>query len=73
MILFVHPVDNCYIQDNLLSVLSRIYFDDTFLHFFIYLNKSFLHFLHFRGKYLLVETLRDYLRDYFDMFVTSFE
>ena len=41
MILFVHPVDNSYIQDNLLSVLSRIYFDGTFLHFFIYLDNLF--------------------------------
>ena len=55
----VHPVDKClYPRQSFVCIIQDIFFGDTFLHFFVYLCHLFCIFLHFRGKHLLVKTLR---------------
>ena len=69
---YVHPVDKCvWPRQYFVCIIWNIFWwlCSTFL--FHLSRSSFVHFLHFRGKYLLVETFRHYSRNYFNMFVTS--
>ena len=69
---YVHPVDKCVCpRQYFVCIIWNIFWwlCSTFL--FHLSRSSFVHFLHFRGKYLLVETFRHYSRNCFNMFVTS--
>ena len=62
---YVHPIDKCVCpRQYFVCIIWNIFWwlCSTFL--FHLSRSSFVHFLHFRGKYLLVETFWHYSRNY---------